>query len=352
MGIKMRLILFFIVTCLSVQVNAQDSSLLKSGHSAERATCGGINSAALTELVEQSSRTSTDALIVLKDDKKLVEQYSRPSSELRPLMSVTKSIVSLAIGKLISDGKIKSIDEPLSTWFPEWKAGLKAKVTLRHILSQTSGLSHQRGDGLLASKQDRLSYVRGLEIIETPGLRFSYNNEATVLLAGIVKAASGESIDQYVAKNIFRPMGITHWSWEKDPAGTVMAYWGLSLEPKDLARIGQMMLHEGRWENKTIVPREWATLSISPSTKSQPNYGLLWWILYSGSQHDESHRIGYWGNGWQGEYLVVYPRYGLVAVRMRIPSPHPDEVESQKYGFDTFPKSVLAIVNPCPEHSK
>lgn len=317
-------------------------------YSAEKARCGGIDSAALKELVEQSSHTSTDALIVLKDDKVLVEKYSRLSPGLIPLMSVTKSIVSLAVGKLISEGKIKSINEPLSTWFPEWKTGLKAKVTLKHILTQTSGLSHQTADGLLASKQDQLSYVRGLEIVETPGLRFSYDNEATVLLSGIVKAASGESLDQYVAENIFRPLGITHWSWKKDPAGNVMAYWGLALEPKDLATIGHLMLHEGRWKNKAIVPAEWVTLATSPSRGLEPDYGLLWWILYSGPQHDEKHRIGYWGQGWQGEHLVVYPRYGLVAVRMRLPSPYPDEAENQKYAFWNFPKLALSIANPCP----
>jgi hypothetical protein len=100
-------------------------------------------------------------------------------------MSVTKGFVGLAIGWLLEEKKIASLDSPLATWFPEWKEGKKARVTLRHVVTHTSGLSHQQTNKLLAAQRDRLAYVRALPIETEPGEVFSYSNEATQLLSGI-----------------------------------------------------------------------------------------------------------------------------------------------------------------------
>lgn len=346
----MRCLFVLIAASLSSWSYCQDGVLLnllpKPGAKTAQFSCGEINSERLNELVRLSSQTHTDALIVLKDGKTVAENYSRVPNELLPLYSGTKSIVSLAIGKLISEGKIRSLDEPLSTWFPEWKTGLKARVTLRNILTHTSALSHKPGDALLASQYDRLQYVRRLEILGAPGDTFSYNNEAVMLLSGIILMAAGQPADQYVAKSIFTPLGIRHWSWEKDAAGNVLTYRGLALEPSALAAIGQLLLQEGRWKDKTILPRDWVRLATSPSTKVEPRYGLLWWIAPSVPIED-NHPIGYIANGWQGEYLVVDPRYRLIAVRMRHPSSDPDEKENVRYGFSDFPHLALSLVNSC-----
>ena len=143
------------------------------------------------DIVAEAARTKSDALLLVKGGKRVVERYfGRPISPIAT-MSVTKSIVSLAVGLLIDEGKISSVEAPLSTWFPSWKTGQKAHVTLRHLLTQTSGLKHEKGTRVLNQHDDRLKFVVDSPIVDKPGTRFSYNNEATLLLSGIIRAAAG-----------------------------------------------------------------------------------------------------------------------------------------------------------------
>lgn len=106
------------------------------------------------------------------------------------------------------------------------------------------------------------------------------------------------------------------------------------MQPRDLARIGQLMLDSGRWEGRQIVPASWVSAATSPARGDIPRYGLLWW-LYDG---------GFGGDGWLGQHLVVYPKYRLVAVRLHAQEAGNDEGENQKYGFYSFGRLVGGLV--------
>ena len=107
-------------------------------------------------------------------------------------MSATKSIVSLTIGRLIDSGKIKSLDQPVSDFYPEWKQGRKKLITVRHLLSQTSGLQNEPNTTVeIYPSPDFVQLALAAELSDDPGSRFSYNNKAVNLLAGIVQRASG-----------------------------------------------------------------------------------------------------------------------------------------------------------------
>ncbi len=239
----------------------------------------GMDPAALDDLVREAERTKSDTLLVIVDGKVIVERYfGKPRSPIET-MSATKSVVSMAIGRLIADGKIASLDVPLSTFFPDWRQGRKAKVALKHVLTHTSGLEHGKGAGNLNKQKDRLAFVQKSAIVEEPGEKFSYNNEATQLLAGVVKAASGKPLDTYVAETIFAPLGIVEWQWAKDKAGNVQAFYGLALHARDLAKLGQVMLDKGRYGEVRVLPEAWVAAS---STEAVPRsgHGLLWWLRY------------------------------------------------------------------------
>jgi formylglycine-generating enzyme required for sulfatase activity len=293
-----------------------------------------IDEAALARLIKQAQATHTHALIVIKDGRVLVERYfDHPQKNLR-LNSATKSIVSLAIGALIGEGKISSLDAPLSTWFPQFKEGDKSKITLWNILTHTTGLYHEESAATLYHQRDVVQYALGLLTADEPGKRFSYSNEAVALLAGIVSAASGKPLDAYLQEKLFDPMGIQGVDWDRDPAGNPMAYGGLSMAPRDLARIGQLMLDSGRWKGRQLVPADWVRASTSPARGDIADYGLLWWLRDN----------GFSGDGWLGQYLVVYPRWRLVAVRMHEREAGNDMKENQDYGFEDFRKLALALV--------
>jgi CubicO group peptidase (beta-lactamase class C family) len=239
----------------------------------------GVDVDMLGAIVEEAARTRSDSLLVIKDGQVIAERtFGKPPGPIET-MSATKSVVSIAIGTLLADGKIASVDVPLSNFYPDWKTGRKAKVTLRHVLTHTSGLEHRQGAGILNQQADRSKYVRQAAVSEEPGAKFSYSNEAVQLLAGVVKIAAGEPLDTYVAKRLLAPLGISEWRWDKDKAGNVQTFYGLALGARDLAKIGRMMLQGGTWNGKQLVPAEWVKQS---TTMAVPNsgHGFLWWVRF------------------------------------------------------------------------
>ncbi|MDA8245026.1 MAG: serine hydrolase, partial [Elusimicrobia bacterium] len=137
----------------------------------------GIERGALARLVAEAQNTHSNALIVLKDGRVIAERYfNHPGKQPLRINSVTKSIVSLTIGQLIEEGKISGLDTPISRWFPDWAAGKKAKITLRHMLTHTSGLAHDESAAKLYQQSDVVSYARGLPVVDEPGKVFSYSN--------------------------------------------------------------------------------------------------------------------------------------------------------------------------------
>ncbi len=306
----------------------------------------GIERGTLVRLVAEARNTHSSALIVIKDGRVIVERYfGHPIKHPLRINSVTKSIVSLAIGQLIEDGEIPSLDTPISRWFPEWSGGKKAKITLRHILTHTSGLAHDESAAKLYQQSDVVSYARGLPVVDEPGKVFSYSNEAVALIPGIVLAASGKTLDIYLRDRLFKPFGITDYNWDRDAAGIAMAYGGLWLLPRDLARIGQLMVDSGRWEKERLVSAAWVRASTSPARADIPGYGLLW-RLYPGIKGSAAAAGGFGGDGWLGQYLIIYPEQRLVAVRLHSIEYANDESENRKCGFPAFQELVAAMVQP------
>ena len=304
----------------------------------------GINPAALAALVAEAQNTHSNALIVIKDGRVVVERnFDRPAKQPLRINSVTKSIVSLAVGQLVADGKIPGLATPLARWFPEWAVGKKAKVILQHIMTHTSGLYHEESAAKLYQQPDVIRYARGLPLAGEPGKNFAYSNEAVALIPGIALAAAGKPLDIYLRDRLFEPMGISDYKWDRDAAGNVLAFGGLWLLPRDLARIGQLMLDSGSWEGKQLIPAAWVRAGTSPARADIPEYGLLW-RLYPGRKDATAAAAGFGGDGWLGQYLIVYPKWRLVVVRLHAIEAGNDEEENQKYGFNSLQQMALALV--------
>ncbi len=307
----------------------------------------GLSDSAVGSLIERAEDTRSDTLILIQDRRVIIERYFNATNELIETMSVTKSIVALAIGVLLEDGKIESLDTPLAHWFPDWSAGKKARVTLRHVLSQTSGLEHESGDVNLVQQDDRLAYARGLPITAEPGAEFSYNNEATQLLSGVVRAAAGKPVHEVLKARLFTPLGIEGWSWDKDPSGNDLTYTGLRITARGLARIGQMILDRGRHDGRQIIDAAFLDEMLSPSQKHNPRYGLLWWLRESEGGGLEAN-----ANGWLGQFLVIDAARRRVAVRQRsaaTPDGATQVVENRLFGFLDFPRLISELGgDPAP----
>ncbi|WP_223644219.1 serine hydrolase [Corallococcus sp. EGB] len=241
----------------------------------------GLSPEALATLLKAAEETGTSGLVLLRHGRLVGEWYFGGDTRRIETMSATKGVVALAIGLLIDDGKIASADVPVSTFFPEWSQGLKARVTLRHLLNHTSGLVANRTARDIYQSPDFVRFALEAEVADPPGSRFFYNNKAVNLLAGVVERASGEKLDAYLRRRLFAPLGIRDVEWQKDPAGNPLGMSGLRIHPLDFAKLGQLLLQRGEWRGRRILSEAWIRECTTPSTPAlSPTSGLLWWALY------------------------------------------------------------------------
>ncbi|WP_043710268.1 serine hydrolase domain-containing protein [Corallococcus macrosporus] len=244
----------------------------------------GLSEPALAAFVKAAEDAGSAALVVLRHGKLVGEWYFGGETQRIESMSATKAVVALAIGLLIEEGKLASADVPVSTFFPEWKVGLKGQVTLRHVLSHTSGLEANASAMDIYQSRDFVRYALDAHVVDVPGSRFFYNNKATNLLAGVVERASGEKLDAYLMRRLFAPLGIRDVFWQKDPVGNPLGMSGLRLHPVDFAKVGQLLLQRGTWQGQRILSEAWIQeCTAAPSQPHNPTAGLLWWLVYDKS---------------------------------------------------------------------
>ncbi len=238
----------------------------------------GIDPRALAALLERAAATHSGALVLLRDGKLVGEWYFGRRSRRFEAMSASKSIVGLAIGLLIDGGELRSIDQPVREFFPEWSQGKKRGITIRQLLSHTSGLQTEATtEGEIGPSPDLVRLALAAELDDPPGTRFTYNNKAVNLLPAIVEVVSGQRMDRFLAARLFGPLGITEVDWKLDDAGHPFGMSGLQIHPLDLAKIGQLMLERGLWRGRSVLSADWIARSIEPSQSFLPTCGLLWW---------------------------------------------------------------------------
>ncbi|QDE81626.1 serine hydrolase domain-containing protein [Myxococcus xanthus] len=243
----------------------------------------GLSEPALAALLKAAEEAGTSALVLMYRGDLVGEWHFGGESHRTESMSATKSVVAMAIGMLIDEGRIPSVDTPISTWFPEWKDGIKSQVTLRHILNHTSGLAAERSGMGIYDARDFVRYALDAEVVDPPGSRFFYSNIAVNLLPGIVERASGEKLDVYLQRKLFEPLGIMDFRWDKDPSGNPVGMAGLQIHPVDFAKLGQVMLQQGTYRAQRFLSQTWVQQCTTSSHPDGSASGLLWWHIYEKS---------------------------------------------------------------------
>jgi CubicO group peptidase (beta-lactamase class C family) len=239
----------------------------------------GIEPEAMTRLMLAARFFHSDAVVVLKDGHLVQDQRFGKRSAPIELMSVTKSVVGVAIGRLLYTGKLRSLDLPVATWYPQWRGGPKQAITLRQIMNHTSGLRAQPSAEEVYASSDLVRQALDADLAHPPGTHFFYNNKAVNLLAGIVEKVSGRKLDEYMRDEVFAPLGIAHFAWMRDPAGNPHVLAGLQLDALDLARIGQLMLDGGVYNGKRLLAADFVAESVRAAQPFSPTGGLLWWVI-------------------------------------------------------------------------
>ncbi len=290
----------------------------------------------------------TVAYVIIQDGRLLFEQYWEdysPTSHSNSF-SMAKSIVSLAIGCAIDEGFIRSIDQPVSDFFPEFP-GYKGKVlTLRHLLTMSAGVDFQEAYSTPFSPTTQLYYgddlqkvTFGMKEVEEPGVNFLYQSGVTQLLAFVVEKATGESVSTYVSRKLWTPMHAEEnalWSLDRKD-GMEKAYCCFNSNARDFARFGQLLLNRGEWDGRRLISASYLDEALTPTATlfnvadGEPNkiYGFQFWQL-----EFKGMKVPYM-RGILGQYVFVLPEQRAVVVRLghkrseqRSPQHYPDDIDT------------------------
>jgi CubicO group peptidase (beta-lactamase class C family) len=242
------------------------------------------------------------------------------------LRSISKSVTAIVVGIAIDRGWIKDADVSALSFFPEYadlKTPEKERITLRHLLTMSAGFAWNEAipysnpansDRRMYIAADPLRHLLALPLAAPPGRDYTYNSGATALLGAIVAKAAGKPFDAVVKETLFDPLGIADIEWIRFPKGEPVAGWGLRMRPRDLAKIGQLVLAKGEWQGKRIVPAAWIEQAISPQINGEAiyYYGYQFWL----GRSLVARRPVEWaaGFGWGGQRLFIVPGEDTVVV--------------------------------------
>ncbi len=272
------------------------------------------NDALLEKIIQGAKESESDSLVIVENGRAIYSNYFHGKDGLYSVQSITKSICALAIGVLLDEGKISSLDLPMSTWIPAWRVDpQKSKITLRMIMNHTSGLPDIGTVPEFWQQPDIVLAATTTSLIAEPGSSYLYSNIGSSLLQPVIQQAAGKSATDFVHEKVFAPLRILDFRWNKDKAGQEISSGGIYLRTKDLVKLGKMLLQGGELWGKRVIQAKTLELLVS---KSQPyfSYGLLFWLDQSPSGGSLFSAIG-----WGGQYIVVFPEKNLIAIRVKDP---------------------------------
>jgi CubicO group peptidase (beta-lactamase class C family) len=271
----------------------------------------------------------TVAFLVVKDSAIVHESYYKGYNEdsYSNSFSVAKSIVSLLVGCALDEGAIQSLDQPVSDFIPEFKNETNSRLTIRQILTMSSGLNWDESYSSPFSVTTKSYYgnnlkalILDLKVVEQPGVRFKYLSGNTQLLAFVVENATHKRLADYASEKLWIPLGASQnalWSIDKK-GGDEKAYCCFNTGARNFARIGQLILNKGKWHGKQLLSEKYIREATSPATwlldesgkRPLDHYGYQWWIASFNGK-----RVVY-ARGILGQYIIIVPEKNMVIVRL------------------------------------
>jgi CubicO group peptidase (beta-lactamase class C family) len=297
-------------------------------------------SAPLETLLKNSGTT---AFIVIHDDVILYERYFRgyARASLNTSASVSKSFVSALVGIAIAEGLINGIDDPIGGYLPELEGRGPEALTIRQLLTMSSGLKHSWGmapwDDLVRSyyKPDIRRAALRVRAVEEPDRHYNYNNYHAQLLGIILERVTGGTVSEYLERKIWIPLGMEYpasWCLDSTRQGFEQMMSGLNARAIDYAKFGRLYLNGGNWEGREIVAAEWIkrTTQPVPFLEQIPDYYAaeedeVASAFFAGDGYYSHHWWGYqtgpgscdfFALGILGQFIYVSPENRVIIVRM------------------------------------
>jgi len=362
----MKLISLFLILCLTTKCEKDFSSdypytvpfEMNDGLKTGSLSDVGMDEDMLRKAVgriDNGKYGEVHSMLIYKDDMLVFEDYyeghkyqwdapghkgdfvSWDRDMLHCIHSDTKSITSLCIGIAIDKGFIKNVQQSIFEYLPDYQhlnINNKEYVTIEHLLTMTSGFHWEEWGVSLASVENDqigiwfwedgpMNYVLSRDLVAVPGTRFNYSGGDIQILVEILENATEMQLDEFSEKYLFEPLGITSYDWWlKFPnGGQIQGAGGLKLTPRDMVKIGVLMLNYGVWEGKKIVSEEWISKCTKPFSGNngikipgedlgKVGYSYTWWT--KDFTYKNENVSMFFAVGWGGQKVIVMPDLNMV----------------------------------------
>ncbi len=303
----------------------------------------GLDSAAFETMMNRQDLEGINvhSILIVKDGALVFEEYFSGEDSngveidfdkdtVHELFSVTKSISSLLMGIALDNGDIDNLEEPLSAYMPDhadyFLDPLKADITLYDVLTMQGGIEvTELGVGRetsplfsLIDYEDPLDYTLSQTAVAEPGTVFEYSTGLSTLLSEVIETATGSSVDSFAQAHLFTPLNIDQALWQRHESGHIFTGTGLKLLPRDMAKIGQLLLDNGAWNNNAVITEEWISESTFPQVVFRPSYpffeyGYYWWLREFRVDENSTVSVVFAG-GYGGQNIYIIPELDTVVV--------------------------------------
>ena len=297
---------------------------------------------ALIDWLDELKEANVHSVLVIRGGKLVFEHYRTgadegqcgpPVGDVRfgpevwhSLCSVSKSVTSLLVGIALDHKLISSVNEPVYRYVPEYddlRTPERERITLRHLLTMSSGLAwdeqtipytNPANSAIrMIAAPDPYRFAWEQQPVTPPGESYTYNSGSTELLGRIVQKVSGQRLEEFARSHLFAPLDIVDFGWMRN-GNTAAASWGLRLRPRDMAKLGQLVLAQGRWGERHIVSETWVRDALAPQIAGPQlyYYGYQWWLGRSLVHQQELVWAAAMGGG--GQRIFIVPSRDLVVV--------------------------------------
>jgi CubicO group peptidase (beta-lactamase class C family) len=290
--------------------------------------------------VKNDAYPNLEGVIITQRDKLVFEEYFHGfgKDSLHDTRSAFKSVAGILIGIAIDKGFIKNVHEKVYSFFPEYKPFgnwniLKDSMTIEHLLEMKSGFDCEEWNGDkdceddMETTQDWIRFCLDLPLKNKPGTHWDYTSINAMLLGGIIAHATHMTVSDFADIYLFKPLGITNYRWTKDPLGHETSAGSFFISTRNMNKIGQLVLHDGVFNGKRIVPKNWiknmterrhkiedfSNVSISKNKTAIPQptyYGYTWYNEEVKTKKLKYNIVFASGNG--GQYIMVVKDLQLV----------------------------------------